>query len=483
MVRSVSALHRVFAVHRRTGDPYAKGNVIPLSKKVPPAAETPDSGLPASSSLKKSVTFLEAMAIVVGMIIGSGLFLKPGIVLASAGSPWMSLLAWVAGGIITLASALSVAEIAAAIPKAGGLYAYLEELYGETVGFLLGWVQAVISYPASVAALAIAFASYSGYFLPMNDLQQKALAVGILLFILGMNVISTTYGGVIQLLATAGKLVPVVGIVAFGLLSGSQPGFAGVSGLAAEAAGAAGFGAAILGTLWAYDGWIGVTNMAGEMKNPAKTLPKVILIGVSFVIVVYVLFNLAIFRALSFEQIVSSPTPGADAAEALLGSGGGAFITAGIIVSVLGALNGYLMTAARVPQAMGERGIAPFSPFLRRIHPRFGTPANALIFQAALAILYIFSGTFNTLTDLLVFVLWIFFTAGVFGVFLLRRRIPAQPGRYRVPLYPLTPMIGIAGGLYILGSTLLDSPGRSLIGIGITLIGLPVFYYMKRNRT
>ncbi|WP_246369827.1 APC family permease [Saccharibacillus deserti] len=433
----------------------------------------------APPSLKKSVTFLEAMAIVVGVIIGSGIFLKPGIVLASAGSPWMSILAWIAGGIITLASALAVAEIAAAVPKSGGLYAYLEELYGEAVGFLLGWVQAVISYPASVAALAIAFASYSGYFLPMDGIQQKGLAVGILLFILLMNVISTRYGGIIQLLATAGKLVPVAGIVAFGLLSGSQPGFAGVSGLTA---GSASFGAAILGTLWAYDGWIGVTNMAGEMKNPAKTLPRVILIGVSFVIVVYVLFNLAIFRALPPEQIVSSATPGADAAEALLGSGGGAFITAGIIVSVLGALNGYLMTAARVPQAMGERGIVPFSAFLRRIHPRFGTPANALIFQAVLAILYIFSGTFNTLTDLLVFVLWIFFTAGVFGVFVLRRKIGTEPGRYRVPLYPLTPIIGIAGGLYILVSTLQDSPVRSLIGIGITLIGLPVFYAMKRRQ-
>ncbi|MDO3410364.1 amino acid permease [Saccharibacillus sp. CPCC 101409] len=428
--------------------------------------------------LKKSVTFLEAMAIVVGMIIGSGIFLKPGIVLSSAGSPLLSILAWTAGGVITLAAALSIAEIAAAIPRSGGLYAYMEELYGETTGFLLGWVQAVISYPASVAALAIAFASYSGYFLPMNGAQQKGLAIGILLFILAMNALSTKYGGIIQLLATAGKLIPVVGIVGFGLLSGTQPGFAGVSG---SAAGAAGFGAAILGTLWAYDGWIGVTNMAGEMKNPAKTLPKVILIGVSFVIVVYVLFNLAIFRALPFEAIVSSPTPGADAAKALLGSGGGAFITAGIIVSVLGALNGYLMTAARVPQAMGERGSLPFSGALRRIHPRFGTPANALIFQAALAIVYIFSGTFNTLTDLLVFVLWIFFTAGVFGVFILRRRVGTEAGRYRVPLYPLTPIVGIAGGLYILVSTLTDSPTRSLIGIGITLIGLPVFYAMKRR--
>ncbi|MGG6314607.1 APC family permease [Paenibacillus macerans] len=427
--------------------------------------------------IRKTVNFVEALAIVVGVIIGSGIFLKPGIVLSNAGSPWMSILAWVAGGIITLASALSVAEIAAAIPRSGGLYTYLGELYGNVFGFLLGWVQTVISYPASVAALAIAFASYSGYFVPMNGLEQKLLAVAILAFILAMNVIATKYGGIIQTLATVGKLIPVVGIIGFGLLTGSAPGFSGIH----AAATGAGFGVAVLGTLWAYDGWIGVTNMAGEIRNPAKTLPKVISIGVIFVIIVYVTFNLAIFKVLPYEAIVSSKAPGADAAEALFGSGGGMFITAGIIVSVLGALNGYLMTAARVPQAMGEKGEIPFSAVFRKIHPKFQTPANALLFQGVLAVIYIFSGTFDTLTDLLIFVLWIFFTMGVFGVFLLRKKMPAGPGRYRVPLYPLTPLIGIVGGGYILISTVLSNPVQSLIGIAITLIGLPVYYYMRRK--
>ena len=199
--------------------------------------------------------------------------------------------------------------------------------------------------------------------------------------------------------------------------------------------------------------------------------------------VVYVLFNLAIFRALPYDTIINSKTPGADAADALFGNGGGAFITAGIIVSVLGALNGYLMTAARVPQAMGEQGRVPFSRVLGAVHPRFKTPASALIFQAALAVLYIFSGTFDTLTDLLVFVLWIFFTMGVFGVFLLRRRHQAEPGRYRVPLYPITPLIGVIGGGYIIVSTIMAEPVRSFIGIGITLIGLPVYYYMKKTQS
>ena len=206
-----------------------------------------------NTTMKKSVTTVETTAIVVGMIIGSGIFLKPGVVLKDAGSPGMSLLAWIAGGLITLASALSIAEIASVIPKSGGLYTYMAELYGDTAAFLLGWVQAVISYPASVAAQAIAFATYSAYFLPMSGLQQKLLGVAALAFILVMNIISTKCGGVIQTFATVGKLVPIAAIIAFGLASGGVPGF---SAAAQTPASGAGFGVAILGTLWAYDGWI-----------------------------------------------------------------------------------------------------------------------------------------------------------------------------------------------------------------------------------
>ncbi len=430
--------------------------------------------------IQKNVSSLGALAIVVGMIIGSGIFLKPGIVLNDAGSPMMSILAWLAGGIITLASALSVAEISTAIPKNGGLYVYLEELYGEKWGFLLGWVQSVISYPASVAAQTIAFATYSAFFLPLDLFEQKILALGVLAFLLIMNILSTKYGSYIQIIATIGKLIPVIAIIGVGLLSGIAPGSAGFELTGAKAS--AGFGAAILGTLWAYDGWIGVTNMTGEIKNPEKKLPVIIAGGVLFVIIIYAVFNMAIFFTLPQDVIISSETPGADAANALFGSAGGAFITAGIMVSVFGSLNGYLMTAARVPQAMGERRALPFSGFLAKIHPKFKTPTNALILESILAVIYILSGSFNTLTDMLIFVLWIFFVMGVAGVFILRRKHGKGSG-YTVPLYPIVPLIGILGGLYILGSTIFTAPLRSFVGIAVTLVGLPVYYYLKNKKS
>lgn len=428
-------------------------------------------------NLKKTVTFVQAIAIVIGMIIGSGIFLKPSIVFHNAGSPILGLLAWALGGVITMASALTVAEIAAAIPKTGGLYVYLEELYGEAWGFLLGWVQTVISFPAAAAALAIAFSTYTTFFIPLGALEQKLLAVGVLAFVTAMNILSTKCGGMVQTLSTVAKLIPIGIIIFWGLTKGEAHDFRTVTVITEGA----GFGAAILGTLWAYDGWISVTNMAGELKNPTKEMPRAIILGVTAVMTVYLLINIALLNIIPIEQITVSDTPASDAAVVLFGGGGAAFIAAGIIVSVFGALNGYTLTGARVPFSMGERKQLPYSTKLMKLHRRFGTPTNALILESALAVIYIFSGTFNTLTDLLVFVLWIFFVSGVFGVFLLRKKMPLRANRYRVPLYPITPIVGILGGVYILISTIVSEPINSAVGILITLAGLPVYYYTKKR--
>lgn len=431
-----------------------------------------------TKSLKKSISFVQTISLVIGTIIGSGIFLKSGIVFKNAGSPMKGILAWIIGGVVTLCSALTIAEIAGAIPKSGGLYVYLEELYGEKVGFLLGWVQSIISYPASTAALAIAFAGFASFFVKMTDTQTTLLAIGVLLLVLFMNILSTKYGGIIQTVSTIGKLVPIVLIILVGFFKGEV----GSPISTFSAVGNASLGAAVLGTLWAYDGWIGATNVADEMKNPKKDLPKALILGVSSVIAVYCIFNFVILKVLSFDGAIASAEPATDVAIKLFGTMGGTFIVIGIMVSVFGTLNGYLMTGGRVPFVMGTKGQLPFSNFLGKVHPKFSTPSNALIVQAVLSIAYICSGSFETLTNMLVFVLWIFFVLGVISIFILRKKSKngeyKQDG-YKVPLYPIVPLIGIVGGIYILGSTIMDSPMNSIIGIVITLLGLPVFFYIK----
>jgi APA family basic amino acid/polyamine antiporter len=414
------------------------------------------------------------------MVIGSGIFFKPSIVFKNAGSPSLGILAWIAGGIVTMASGLTIAEIAAAIPKTGGVFVYLKELYGEKTAFLFGWVQTVIYVPGSSAALAIILATQATNFVPMSGIQQKLFAVLMIFIITTANVLSTRLASKIQFVATIAKLIPIFIIIALGLIKGTAHSFSLPVGTATAGAG---FGAAMLGTLWAYDGWVGVSNIAGELKNPKKDIPKSIILGVSVIIVVYVLFNLAVLNVVPITEIVKSNTVASDVATALFGKSGSLFITAGILISIFGTLNGYLMTGVRIPFAMAQDKLLPFDKFLGKVNDKYQTPLNAFIFEAILACLYVFSGSFDTLTDLVIFVLWIFFTMAVAGIFILRTKHKELDRPYKVPFYPIVPLVGITGGIYILISTLLTNTTNALTGLAITLVGLPVYWYItKKNK-
>lgn len=430
-------------------------------------------------TLKREIGFLEAITVVIGMVIGSGIFFKPSIVFRNAGSPMIGILAWVAGGIITIASGLTIAEIASAIPKTGGIFVYLKELYGEKCAFLFGWVQTVIYVPGSVAALAIVLATQATNFVPMSGLEQKLFAILMLLIITTANILSTKLASKIQFVATIAKLIPLLIIIALGLIKGTAHSFSMPAG---STSAGAGFGAAVLGTLWAYDGWVSVSNMGGELKNPKKDIPRSIIVGLTITIIVYVLFNLAIINVIPMAAVISSNTVASDVASVLFGKSGSLFISAGIFISIFGALNGYLMTGVRIPFAMGQDKLLPFDKFLGKVNQKYQTPLNAYILEVVLICIYIFSGSFNTLTDLVVFVLWIFFTMAVAGIFLLRTKHKELERPYKVPFYPVVPLIGIIGGLYILFSTLLTDTLKALIGIGITLIGLPVYWYIKKQK-
>ncbi len=430
------------------------------------------------TQLKRNITLRDGIIFVISLMIGSGIFLKPQAVLASSGSSGMALLMWIIGGAITICCGLTIAEIAAYTPKLGGLYAYLGELYGTIVGFLYGWVEAVVSSPASCAAMAIALATFASFFVPMNGWQQKMFAVLMIVVIVVVNAIATRAGLWLQNIATLLKLVPIVAIMGFGLVQGTvgQMNFANVGSAQLSV------GVALLGVLWAYDGWINTATLGAEMIRPEQDLPRAIVTGIAVVIVVYVLFNLAVFAALPLDQVATSDAVGRDVAVALFGRWGGAFITAGMLVSVFGALNAQMMSGTRVALAVGQRRELPGWRVLGAINPRFQTPINSLVFQGLIAIVFVLFGSFNSLSELVIFVIWIFFTLGVFGVFILRRRTERVAGRYRVPLYPVVPLLGIAGGLFLVVATITEAPQKALLGLGLTLLGLPFYYWSKHRQ-
>lgn len=432
----------------------------------------------SDNKLSRSLGLFQAVMIVVGTVIGSGVFFKPAGVFKNAGGFATGIAAWVVAGIITMCAALTTAEISTAIPKTGGMFAYLRELYGEKVAFLLGWAQTLIYTPATVAAMSVMFSTFMAELIPMSAMGRTILTLVVIAIMVISNCFSVKIGGAVQSYATVGKLIPLVLMIVAGIFIGKvSPQDTSVS---PALLGSGGFGAALIATLWAYDGWTSVTNVAGELKNPKKDLPKSIIIGLAIIISVYVLMNVAIARALPIDNIVSNGNVAVKAAaEATMGSIGAKIISVGILISLYGSMNGYFLSGVRVPFAMGEENLLPFSEKFASVNSK-KTPIFANIFIWILATLYALSGTFDILSNLVVFILWIFFVLMVAGIFILRRRKDLVP-TYKVPLYPIIPIIGIVGGLYILIASFMDNALLSGYGVLITLLGLLVYWFKKRR--
>lgn len=433
------------------------------------------------NSLTKNLGLTDAIMMVVGIVIGSGIFFKSSSVFLSAGNPFMGIMAWAFGGLITIASALTISEISTAIPKTGGVFVYLKELYSERLAFLFGWVQSLIYVPGVTAALSIMFVTQATFFVPLSPLNQKLLAISLIFFLILLNMLSTALGSKIQLVSTIGKLIPIGIIILFGFIKGTASGVNAATTVTLENTTMAGFGAAILGTLWAYDGWVGVTNIAGELKNPGKDLPKSIVMGLSLIIFVYILINIAIINVIPVEQVMNSVTPASDAAVIMFGNSGAALISAGIMVSIFGAMNGYLITGVRIPFAMAKENLFIFPDTIGKLDSRFKTPIGAFLMEGCLASLYVMTGSFEILTNLAMFMVWLFFIITVGGIFILRTKYKDMPRTYRVPLYPIVPLVGIAGGVYIIGSTVITDTYSALFGILVTLTGVPVYSYIKKK--
>lgn len=431
--------------------------------------------------LKKDINGMTALTVLIGTVIGAGIFFKPTAVYSASGAPGVGLFAWFVAGVITIAGGLTVAEIGTIYPQTGGMLVYLEEVYGEFWGFLVGWAQIVIYFPANFAALAIIFATQVVNLFAFTQESTLLIAIGTAIFIALTNFLGSKYGGGIQNVATVLKMVPLFIIIIAGLF---YPG-GGTERLLPFASDTRAFfpafSGALVATLFAYDGWMNVGTLAGEMKNPGKDLPRVIVGGLSIVMAVYLAINVAYLFVVDSTTLAETATPAATVASKLFPGMGGKFITIGILISVFGAMNGYFLSGMRLPYVLAHKGMLPFADWFGQINRRTLVPTNGGIFILVISIAMMLTGSFNQLTDLIVFVIWIFSTMTFLAVIFLRKREPERYRAYRVPFYPFIPLLAIAGGLFIMISTLLTQPLNSFLGLSLTLLGWPVYHYSQKK--
>lgn len=435
-------------------------------------------------NLKRDLGFWPAISLVVGVVIGSGVFVKPGTVLDYVGgNTSMALLAWLLTGLLTLAAGLTIAELCARIPKTGGLYIYLEEVYGRFSGFISGWVQSVIYQPALIGAMGLYFGILVAGYLELGDSWHLWIGAGTVIFLAVVNSLGVKYGGIIQVITTAAKLVPIILIVIFGLLYGSGDIFSSSLSMGGSKEG---LGAAMLAAMFAYDGWIASASAAGEMRNPAKILPKAISIGLLVIIVSYLAVNMALIHVMPASQIQAlGENAAGTAAGILFGEVGHQIISIGIIISIFGGLNGKILSYPRISFAMANDRLLPGANFLSRVHAKFGTPVWAIAFEIVLAILFMVVSNPDRLSEIAIFAIFIFYIQAFIAVFLLRKRKPEwirQKGNYRVPLYPVTPILAIIGSLFVVFSMLTHDLEGAIITIIITLAGLPIYWWMNRKK-
>jgi APA family basic amino acid/polyamine antiporter len=475
----------------------------------------------ANRGLKPSLGLFTTTMIVVGAVIGSGIFRKPGVMAGDVGSPELLLLVWGLAGIITLFGALTNAEIAGMIPETGGQYVFFDRMYGPFVSYIYGWAIFAIIQTGSIASIAYVFAEYATEFLHLPGLSEqtasiaihlpfigdirpfaefgvKMLAAGLIIVLTIVNYIGVRFGGMVQNIFTVSKVVAMLALVtlAFVLphignisnLTTDNPAVS-LEGIALFAA----IAAALQGAFWAYDGWNNVTYIAGEVKQPQRNLPRALILGMAIILVVYLLINLAYIYVLPIDQMAQSKLVAADVAERFF-EGGGRWIAAAVMVSTFGTTNGTILASARVYFSMSRRNVFP--RFLGAAHPRFHTPAASLVVQCLWSVALLFSGTFDTPTDTLIFISWIFYALGAYGLFVLRRKEPDTPRPYRVPGYPILPWVFIIFAAAYLVLTIYNDitayqatreagqPAliNSAFGSLLVILGLPIyFYYRYRN--
>lgn len=433
------------------------------------------------AELRRSLTLFDMTMIAIGGSIGSGIFLTPASIARDVGSPWLIVFVWVMGGLITLAGALTFSEAAALLPEAGGQYQFLTRAYGGLVGFLFGWAYFVVVNAGGLGALSVAFATYLGFFVPLGPIGTKVAAIGGLFLLTGINVRGVKAGALFSDVFTVLKLVGIAGLVVVGLVFGS-PRTTDFSFVVADAPGGLWNALALgmVGVLWSYGGWQHATYASAEVRDPQRTLPRAMLAAAFGVTAIYLLANLAYLWLMTPAQMAASPRIAADAVSAVLGPVGGSLISVAIFISTFGVVGIYTLTAPRIYYAMAADGV--FFRKVAEIHPRYQTPAFAIVFQSLwAAVLILFWGTFENLISYVVFTDWIFFALGGASVLVLRRTMPDAPRPYRVPGYPWVPLFFVATSIWFVATTLVAKPAQAWAGLLFLGLGVPVYYGWKRQ--
>ncbi len=440
-------------------------------------------GTLAHDGLEPQLGFLDATMINVGTTVGSSIFIVPSAIAAAFSGSVPVLLVWVVGGLVSLCGALCVAELGAAMPRAGGQYVYLQRAFGPLFGYLYGWGAAVIINPASIAFVAVGFATYLGFFVPMGPGGIKGVAVAAVLGLTALNYFGLKTGTVTQNVLTLIKIGAVGALVLAGLLlpGGSAANLEPLWTRESIGALITPFGVAMVAALGAYDGWIEITYVGSEMRDPGRDMPRSIVASTLIVMLLYVGVSLAVLWILGREGTAASPLVASDAMRVVLGPIGATLITVAILVSTIGCAHGIVFTAPRIPFAMAREG--RFFPWAARLHPGFRTPNTALVVQGIWTALLALSGSYLQLLTYMVFVSFLFYALSSAAVIALRRREPELPRPYRTWGYPLTPVVFILFAAYLIGNTILASPRDAAVGLGLLALGLPVYWYCRRYRS
>ena len=447
----------------------------------------------SSVSLVRGLTLVPAAALIVTNVIGTGVFVKARVMTCNVGTPGMVLLAYVVAGVFTLAGALTFAELSAMMPRAGGQYNFIGAAFGRVWAFLYGWMETLLDGAGSIAAIAIVFIIFFNDLTrgALSPLQIQLLTVTIIAIVTLLNLASMNANGFLATIITTLKvlLVASIGIAAFFYTDGSWAHFdmsgagGACEGVPPEARmGPTGFGAAVIGALWGYNGWATVSFVAEEVHEPGRTLPRALIGGSVLIIGLYLLVNAGYFYALSPESVASVPETSSVAGAMMmrmLGAAGASLATIGLMLSTFGALHSTALAVSRVPFAMARDGLLPQT--FASISPRTRVPTHAVILLGACAVGFALSGTFDVLTDMIVFMLLLFNGLAVASVYVLRRTLPDIARPYRVWGYPIMPGLFLLATAYLMINTVLATPARALAGLGVVALGLPLYWFYARH--